>query len=91
MWTKKASLVRVDHLWGRHGPSILQVFEVSQQSAQEYVARETQAITATLLFDRSMSALPLVEASKSQKRRLVHPFVKKVTWVQTVVRHVLPC
>ena len=31
MWTKEASLVRVEHLWWRYGPSILQVFGGSSQ------------------------------------------------------------
>ena len=51
--------------------------EVSEESPQGYLACGNQAIMATLLFAPWMSA---------PKRRIDHPAIENVSWVQTIVR-----
>ena len=43
-----------------------------------------------LLFDPSMSALPMIETTKSQSAKcpIVHPPTGNISWVKTVVRQV---
>ena len=47
------------------GPRNVQL-EVSEKLPQGYLACGSQAFIATLLFDPSMSALPIIETQKSQ-------------------------